>query len=48
MLVSGNAQENQYLSYTISLCGSGSFEKDSMVQMVAMEKEQKADLVHEL
>jgi len=48
MLVPGNAQENLYLSYTKSLCGSGSFEKDSLVQMVAMEKEQKADLVHEL
>jgi len=48
MLVPGNAQENLYLSYTKSLCGSGSFEKDSLVQMVAMEKEQKADLEHEL
>ena len=48
MLVPGNAQENLYLSYTTSLCGSGSCEKDSLVQMVAMEKEQKADLVHEL
>ena len=28
--------------------GSGSFEKDSPVEMVAMEKEQKTHLVHEL
>ena len=30
------------------MSGSGSFEKDSPVQIVAMEKEQKAGLVHEL